>query len=171
VAKSKQSYSKAITQHGLGAFKVKVPAQKSDRQGSEEAIRLAWQRYYAATQKAEQAYEKAKQLLAKRGSVGKDTNVDNRSKPVPSPRHASGSWSNLSPEERRLRWWYDKMEWFRQQDRSKGRPVKDNSQYARAVSRMWRIQSEEKRKGVLDGTYDYTGKGLAEGKNYGWPPR
>jgi hypothetical protein len=61
----------------------------SDRKGSggyDEAIRLAWQRYYAALRKAEVEYEKAKQLLAKRyemqrgGSVDRDTkwvlNVD-----------------------------------------------------------------------------------------------
>lgn len=58
------------------------------------------------------------------------------------------------------------MEWFRQEDRRKGHPVKDDSQYARAVSRMWNIQREEKREGVLNGTHDYTGKGLAEGKDY-----
>lgn len=58
------------------------------------------------------------------------------------------------------------MEWFGEQDRARGKPVKSDADYARAVSRMWNIQREEKRIGVLGGTHDYTGKGLAEGKDY-----
>jgi hypothetical protein len=100
---------------------------------------------------------------------GRSLTMKGRSKaatpPLQIPRRSS-SFTPLKLEERKRRWWYDKMEWFRQQDVSRGRPVKDDSLYARAVSRMWNIQSEEKRMGVLAGTYDYTGKGLAEGKDY-----
>ena len=58
------------------------------------------------------------------------------------------------------------MEWFRREDQRKGKPVKDDSEYARAVNKMWHIQREEKREGVLNGTHEYTGKGLAEGRDY-----
>ncbi len=62
--------------------------------------------------------------------------------------------------ERRKAWWADKKEWFRLNYQSKGKSIPNNDKLNAMVARMWNIMGEGKKEGVLDGSYDYTGKGL-----------
>lgn len=71
--------------------------------------------------------------------------------------------------DRRRIWWADKKEWFRQKYKSEG-DITDNDKLNAMVARMWNIMGEEKKQGVLNGTYAYTGKGLSlnpEGEDMG----
>jgi hypothetical protein len=78
----------------------------------------------------------------------------------PTPSTSNLGWANLSSDERKKRWFYDKEEWFRQGGKTA------EPRIPAAVSAMWNRMSEWKKDGVLDGSYDYTGKGLAQGRNY-----